>query len=78
MSIYQKKTCADVRAAYNRDMNNAAATKTMNINEVFRTLVGTRSECLGQLEDLFAAGKVDTKTFREAEAFYTGEPSELA
>jgi alkanesulfonate monooxygenase SsuD/methylene tetrahydromethanopterin reductase-like flavin-dependent oxidoreductase (luciferase family) len=52
-------------------MKNAAATKTLTINEVFRTLVGTRSECLAQLEELFAAGKVDTKTFREAEAFYT-------
>jgi len=59
-------------------MNNAAkTTKTMTLDEVFRALVGYRSECLGQLEDLFAAGRVDTKTFREAEAFYTGE-SEVA
>ena len=51
-------------------MNNAANTQTLTIDEVFRTLVGTRSECFAQLEELFAAGKVDTKTFREAEAFY--------
>lgn len=59
-------------------MNNAETTKTMSINEVFRTLTGTRTECLAQLEELFAAGKVDNKTFRAAEEFYSGEPSELA
>lgn len=59
-------------------MNNAAKTpKTLTIEEVFCTLSGTRTECLAQLEDLFAAGKVDTKIFREAEAFYS-EDSELS
>lgn len=57
-------------------MNTTEATKTLTINEVFRALAGTRSECLAQLEDLFAEGKVDTKTFREAEAFYMG-PGDL-
>lgn len=58
-------------------MNTTEATKTLTINEVYRAMVGTRSECLAQLEDLFAEGKVDTKTFREVEAFFAvaGEPA---
>jgi hypothetical protein len=57
---------------YIETMSSAAkTTKTLTTNEVFSILEGTVSDCLGQIEDLFADNRIDRKTFSEVESFLT-------